>query len=124
MYPGKYNLKVIKGDAITRVFTIYDGSPTGNIVTLQSARANIAAGILVPRNLTGSTIEAKMSDGKTTVVLTAAIVNAAGGVVSIFYAGTQTSSIAWSKGTWYLRMIYPGVIPKVEIEGTVNVTKA
>lgn len=122
MSAGKMNIEIVKGKTFRKRFQIFDGTPTGKYVTQESIAKDILNGVLVPRNLAGSTFTAKALIGGTVVTFSASVVDETW--VQILYNKEQTASIAGTKGTWDCTQTFLSGEATLILEGNVNVTKA
>ena len=115
MSAGKYNIEIEKKATYNKVFTYYstfvaDGD-AGNVVY----------------DLTGCTIVAAIkkaiTDTSTILSFTTSIVDAEAGKFSISLSPAQTSSIAFDKGVYDIRVTFPGGDSFRVLEGNVVVSK-
>lgn len=116
------NIEIVKGKTFRKRFQIFDGTPSGKTVSRESIAKDIASGVLIPRNLVGSSFTAKALVNGTVLTFSTAVVDETW--VQILYTKEQTSSIAGTKGTWDCTQVLPTGDATLIVEGNVNVTKA
>lgn len=122
MSAGKMNVEIVKGKTFRKVFQIFDGTPTGQYVSRESIAKDIADGVIVVRNLAGSTFTAKALINGVVITFAATVIDE--NAVQILYTKEQTTSIAGSKGVWDCTQVFPNGEAVLIVEGNVNVTKA
>lgn len=125
MAAGKYNIVIDKKTSFNKTQGHYSGTPSKLNPTEADLEKDITDGVLVPVNLTGCTLVAKMKkriqDTAVVITFTTNIVDAVNGIWSFSLTNTQTANLAVDSGVYDVLLTYPsGFVDKI-MEGNVRV---
>jgi hypothetical protein len=125
MAAGKRNIVIEKKATFRQVDVLYSGTPTKLNPTAADVAQDVADDVLVPVDLTGATVSAKVkrqaSDASPVIAMTAAVTDAAGGEYTLSLTASQTASLAISQGVYDVLVTFPSGEALKVIEGTVRV---
>lgn len=127
MAAGKRNIIIEKKATFNKTDAVYSGKPSKLNPTPADIALDITNAVLVPVNLTGATISAKLkrniNDTTPVIGFTTAIVDAANGKYSFSLTAAQTASLSIDTGVYdVLITLASGQVIKV-VEGNVRVDR-
>lgn len=127
MAAGKMNIIIQKKATFNKTLVLYSGTPTKLNPTPADIQLDIDNDVLVPIDLTGATITAKMKknigDSTSLITFTTSIVDAVAGKWSFSLSAAQTASIAVDNGVYDVLVTYPSTVVDKILEGNVRIDR-
>lgn len=128
MSPANDNKEIVKGASFYEEWQAFDGTPSKSRPTDADIQADITAAVLVPRNLTGVTVLAKLSkaeDGTNPIITFASgVSDAVNGKFYISLTPANTAAMSgWTRAFYSVKLTYPSGTVEIPVEGAVVLNK-